>query len=181
MPILQRQDTSEMSPTQTNGPLSLTPEDIHARMSGQETEPRPSMDDYMPALSMMRHGGQQAQEGGDLLFAPQESEMPTPPTPTMVKPISTGVMPMQPIPANVMSPDDMLRAYAESRRNAGPPISGGPAFPSPTASSYDGNGMRTLYSPTASTPTFYSPHRKSRTVSEYGRYDDEDAYTGTAN
>jgi len=178
MPILQRQDSSEMSPTQTTGPLSLTPEDIRAHMSGLETGTRPSMDDYMPALSMMRHGGQQAQEGGDLLFVPKEPEMPTPPTPTLAKPVSTGVMPMQPMPANVMSPDEMLRAYAESRRNAGAPTNGGPTFPSPTVSSYDGNGMRTLYSPPASATTFNNPYRKSRAVSEYN---DEDAYMGTAN
>lgn len=171
-----------MSPTQTQGPLSLTPEDIQARMSGQEN--RPSMDDYMPALSMMRHGGQQAVDSGDLLFTPQEPEMPTPPTPTMPKPVSTGVMPMQPMPANVMSPDEMLRAYAESRRTAGAPVNGGPAFPSPVASSYDGNGMRTLYSPPPSAPataTSHDPYRKSRAISEYSRYDDEDAYMGTAN
>jgi len=46
VPILQ--DSSELSPTQTAGPLPLTSDDIRDQMSGQA---RPSMDDYMPALS----------------------------------------------------------------------------------------------------------------------------------
>jgi len=47
-PLPARQDSSEISPTQTAGPLPLTPDDIRDQMSGQA---RPSMDDYMPALS----------------------------------------------------------------------------------------------------------------------------------
>ena len=47
-PVPIRQDSSEMSPTQTAGPLPLTADDIRSQMSGQA---RPSMDDYMPALS----------------------------------------------------------------------------------------------------------------------------------
>jgi len=92
-------------------------------------------------------------------------------------------MPMQPMPANVMSPDDMLRAYAESRRT---PSS--PAFPSPTLTNYDGNGMRTLYTPTTpssttstSIPEDRNPYRKSAAASTISKYDDEDAYMGTAN
>lgn len=42
-------EAGELSPTQAAGPLTLTAEDIRARMTGQE-EPRPSMDVY-PALS----------------------------------------------------------------------------------------------------------------------------------
>jgi hypothetical protein len=42
-----------MSPTQTQGPFTLTPEDIRARMSGIEMPPRPSMDEVMPALTSM--------------------------------------------------------------------------------------------------------------------------------
>jgi len=90
---------------------------------------------------------------------------------------------MQPMPANVMSPDDMLRAYAESRRT---PVS--PAFPSPTLTNYDGNGMRTLYTPTTSSSASppppsedNNPYRKSMATSMTSRYDDEDAYMGTAN
>lgn len=48
VPIPTRQDSSELSPTQTVGPLPLTADDIQKQMSGQA---RPSMDDYMPALS----------------------------------------------------------------------------------------------------------------------------------
>lgn len=126
----------------------------------------------------MRHGGEGAVEDNDLLFSPQEHETPVPPTPTVPK-LTAGVM--EPMPANFMSPDDMLRAYAESRRKAGAPINGGPTFPSPVATSYDGNGMRTLYSPPPMTTPLVDPHPKPRAVSEYSRYSDEDAYMGTAN
>lgn len=125
----------------------------------------------------MRHGGDGGIENNELLFTPQAYDAPTPPTPTVAK--STSVGAMQPMPANMMSPDEMLRAYAESRRNTGAPVSsGGPAFPSPVAASYDGNGMRTLYSP----PPTAAPllDRKSRGVSEYSKYSDDDAYLGTA-
>ena len=47
-PVPARQDSSDLSPTQTAGPLPLTADDIHKQISGQA---RPSMDDYMPALS----------------------------------------------------------------------------------------------------------------------------------
>jgi hypothetical protein len=47
-PVPSLQDSSEISPTQTAGPLPLTADDIHNQMSGQA---RASMDDYMPALS----------------------------------------------------------------------------------------------------------------------------------
>jgi hypothetical protein len=174
LPEPSRQDSSEMSPTQTHGPLALTPDDIRARMTGQ-SEAHSNIDDYMPALSMMRHGGEGGANENDLLFTPQE---PTPPTPIVPKSSIVGIMPMQPMPANVMSPDEMLRAYAESRRAMGPPGSSSPAFPSPTLS-YDGNGMRTLYSPPPSTPV--TPYGMNRPISASSRYDDDDAYMGTAN
>ena len=50
-PLPDRQETGDMSPTQTSGPLTLTAEDIKARMNGQDSQPRPSMDEVMPALS----------------------------------------------------------------------------------------------------------------------------------
>ena len=51
-PLPERQDSEGiMSPTQTAGPLSLTPEEIHARMTGLEAAPRPSVDEMMPALA----------------------------------------------------------------------------------------------------------------------------------
>jgi hypothetical protein len=125
----------------------------------------------------MREGGN---NDGELLLSPH----PTPPLPAALpKPSATGMMPMQPMPANVMSPDDMLRAYAESRRT---PAS--PAFPSPVLTNYDGNGMRTLYTPTTPssatlTTTFedHNPYRMSATVSMTSKYDEEDATVGTAN
>ena len=48
VPTPAHQDSSDMSPTQTAGPLPLTADDIRDQMSGQA---RPSIDDYMPALS----------------------------------------------------------------------------------------------------------------------------------
>ncbi|KAF9652542.1 hypothetical protein BDM02DRAFT_3074580, partial [Thelephora ganbajun] len=173
-PLPTRQDSSELSPTQTAGPLPLTADDIRKQMSGQA---RPSMDDYMPALSMMCEGGN---NGSQLLLSSPKDEMPAPLPAALPKSPMSGMMPMQPMPANVMSPDDMLRAYAESRRA---PAS--PAFPSPVLTNYDGNGMRTLYTPT--TPSSTTPtsevrnlHRKSTVVSMTSKYDDEDAYVGTA-
>jgi hypothetical protein len=126
----------------------------------------------------MRRGGDGTTDDNELLF-PEEQALPTPPAP--VAPRSpVGMMPMQPMPANVMSPDEMLRAYAESRRTTGTSSNSGPTFPSP-AMSYDGNGMRTLYSP----PPVYSPNpsqtsSRNMVVSEYSKYSHDDAYIGTA-
>ena len=55
-PLPDRQYSSEgssptLSPIQTDGPLTLTSEDIRARMSGRDSEPRPSIDEVMPALT----------------------------------------------------------------------------------------------------------------------------------
>ncbi|KAI0708750.1 hypothetical protein C8T65DRAFT_576210 [Cerioporus squamosus] len=188
-PLPERQYSTEsssnaspiLSPIQTAGPLSLTAEDIRARMTGQESNARPSIDEVMPALSMMRNG---EFEGGELLF---QAPMPTPPSPTHQAPTSPimGAMPMQPMPANMMSPDDMLRAYAE-RRAMGATAPGGPALPTPVAN-YNGTGMRTLYSPdrvaSPAVPafpvsTYAAPtNRKSLAPTEYG---EDDAYVGTA-
>jgi hypothetical protein len=52
-PLPLRTDTGELSPTQTFGAVPLTPDDIRARMSGQEDESHPNIDDYIPALSSM--------------------------------------------------------------------------------------------------------------------------------
>ena len=69
----------------------------------------------------------------DLLLSPT-SASPVPETPLPSVPAAThqpnsktssvvGMMPMQPMPANMMSPDAMLRAYAESRAAvASPPL-----------------------------------------------------------
>ena len=45
------EDAGDLSPTQTRGPFTLTPEDIRARMSSTTSEARPSMDELWPSLS----------------------------------------------------------------------------------------------------------------------------------
>ena len=87
-----------------------------------------------------------------------------------------GMMPMQPMPDSVMSPDEMLRAYAERRAMASPP----PIVAAPAAVHYDGNGMRTLYSPTTpnSAAMLMAPatplaDRQSAAPSEWSKYDDD--------
>lgn len=106
------------------------------------------------------------------------ADLPTPPTPSHQTP-KTPVMNMQPVPASVMSPDEMLRAYA-TRKVASPSASPAPgahlAFPPPTVN-YNGNGMRTLYSPT--TPSSSAPMMHHDPYAAYGGEDNEDAYGGT--
>ncbi|CAL1702921.1 unnamed protein product [Somion occarium] len=181
-PLPARQDSNDLlSPTQTAGPFSLTADDINARMSGLEPAPRPSVDEMMPALSMMRTGGQGTSGNDDLLFQPK-SPLPSPPAPVVAKSSVVGMMPMQPMPANMMSPDDMLRAYAERRNVASPPPMNGPTVPAPAAQ-YNGNGMRVLYSPTtpdSSAGLMSEAERKSAAPTVASRYDDDDAYVGTA-
>ncbi|KAH9934606.1 hypothetical protein B0H21DRAFT_77406 [Amylocystis lapponica] len=147
-PLPGTEDPAVVSPTQAAGPFSLTAEDIRTRMSGEESAARPSFDEViMPALSMMRNGGERSSSTDELMFPPA---LPSPPPPTHAAPQSSvvGMMPMQPMPANMMSPDEMLRAYAERRAVGSPPTVGAaPTFPTP-ALNYNGNGMRTLYSPT---------------------------------
>ncbi|KAI0338801.1 hypothetical protein BDW22DRAFT_1337400 [Trametopsis cervina] len=179
-PVPTIQESGEMSPTQTAGPLTLTAADINARISGLDAPPRPSVDEVMPALSMMRTN----KSTDDLLLPPKAvtpPPLPSSPPAAYQIPKSTmaGIMPMQPMPANVMSPDEMLRAYAERRAIASPPPMGSPALPAPAAH-YDSNGMRTLYSPTTPnssamlmTPNAHFDNRASAAASEYSRYDDE--------
>ena len=96
-----------------------------------------------------------------------------------------GLMPMQPMPDSVMSPDEMLRAYAASRAAvASPPPMGRLSMPSPVAD-IGSTGMRTLYSPTTPLSATIAPEspksaytRKSLAPTEYSKYDDEDAYGG---
>ena len=111
--------------------------------------------DVMPALAMMRANA----DNDDYLLS-----QPTPPAATYPKPM-TGVtshtsgdgaiplsptartmtmspvmssLPMQALPASVMSPDDMLRAYAERKKS-------GIAYPQPPAPSAPAPGGRTLF------------------------------------
>ncbi|OBZ72871.1 Poly [ADP-ribose] polymerase 6 [Grifola frondosa] len=149
-------------------------------------DPRPSAESRRTRAfhTVMRTGGEE-KAGKDKLLFEAQAQLPTPPSPThQPKSSIVGIMPMQPMPANMMSPDEMLRAYAE-RRALGSPTIASPALPAPTAN-YNGNGMRTLYSPTTGpvSPESMYPttpiNRKSMAPTEYSRYDDEDAYVGTA-
>ncbi|KAL6306619.1 hypothetical protein BKA93DRAFT_149947 [Sparassis latifolia] len=167
-PLPDEDETGALSPTQAAGPFSLSAEDIQARMSGQE-DSRPSIDAVLPALSMMRTGGDGVSNNDDMLLAPSPP-MPAPPSLAHQIPKSSivGIMPMQPMPANVMSPDEMLRAYAE-RRTIGSPVPGGPTVPAPVAN-YNGTGMRILYSPTtpdSSAPLATSPMAPASPESQY--------------
>ena len=135
----------------------------------------------------MRHSDPTGAEDSDLLFSAQSEAFPAVPSPThnprTPEPASamSSFMPMQPMPANVMSPDDMLRAYAERRAAA---AAGGPAVPSPayTGAGAQG-GMRTLYSPTQAQTQAADPSPKRTTMgtigSRYSGFADEDAYSGT--
>ncbi|KAH7925789.1 hypothetical protein BV22DRAFT_1128740 [Leucogyrophana mollusca] len=177
-PVPTRQDSDEMSPTQTKGAFSLSPEDIHARISGDgDSGSRLSMDEVWPSLSMMRTGTEGENPGEDYLLPPQKQsvELPLPPTP--VHHAASSPIGMIPMHASVMSPDEMLRAYAE-RKVTSPPPTGAVAFPAPAAT-YNGNGMRTLYSP--STPGFHSPQRSDEEFRHSIYTGQEDPYIGTAN
>ncbi|EJC99476.1 uncharacterized protein FOMMEDRAFT_128127 [Fomitiporia mediterranea MF3/22] len=171
------EDTSGgmMSPTQRSGPLDLSAEEIQARMNGGQTnESRPSFDAMMPALSMMRTNNSSQT---DLLLERHSGDIPPVPplrvntaSPTVPPPAAAAkspVMDAMPLSAvsSVMSPDEMLRAYAERRRTgaslggiSSPPGSPAPvtgiAFPMPVVTTNTGvtvtsppSTMRTLYSP----------------------------------
>jgi hypothetical protein len=144
-------DAGDISPTQTVGALSLTPEDIKARMEGNDTaESNYDVDEVWPSLSMMRTGNEQ-ETGDDYLLSQRQSvDFPMPPFPVHPAPtVTSPTSGMMTVPDNVMSPDEMLRAYA-TRKIISPPTS--PiAFPARTLS-YNGPSMRTLYTPTTPTP-----------------------------
>ncbi|KZS95151.1 hypothetical protein SISNIDRAFT_484025 [Sistotremastrum niveocremeum HHB9708] len=196
----EEDDFRALSPTQTQGPIALGDEDI-ARVSNE----------FGPALSMMRTGLNPAAKSQDDLLLPRP-EMPVPPTPTLVVPTSPlgtspsapplsplGMMPMQPQPASIMSPDDMLRAYAERRAAAkSPPLTMPSPIYMPTnaipqtspvggSAYYASTGMRNLTGdPNANTlrvdsivssPSQYispnNPYRASMAVSHQSMYSTE--------
>ncbi|TRM66829.1 hypothetical protein BD626DRAFT_545906 [Schizophyllum amplum] len=141
LPTRQDSDSSDnsigmMSPTQTVGAFTLTSDDINE----------------LPALSMMRTGNQGApaspeEESGELMFPPVMS-MPVPqPYSLPVPPQSpVGMMPMQPVPESVMSPDDMMKAYAAARQ-----------VNSTTAATFNADGFAPITYPTSSAqPTRYN-------------------------
>lgn len=135
----------------------------------------------------MRRGGD-GFGANDTLLSPTTPDLPVPPTPThyasagqLERSPVMGLMPMQPMPASVMSPDDMLRQYAEARRM------GTPSSPAPSTGP---GGMRVLYSPPATPVSAPTPGEhtsmipRSAVNSETSRYSvhrtDEDPYGGTA-
>jgi hypothetical protein len=149
----------------------------------------PPLPDQTLTSPVMRTGDSSPDaEGGEpeLLFSAQSATFPTIPSPThspggpeSASTMST-FMPMQPMPANFMSPDDMLRAYAERRAVGGAGISGGPAVPSPAYTGAGSQGsMRTLYSPTQlQTQAGPTDRNKKRTTAgtQYSGFADEDVY-----
>ncbi|KAI0292511.1 hypothetical protein B0F90DRAFT_1769733 [Multifurca ochricompacta] len=184
---LNSEPDESLSPTQTKGPQTLSVGDIQARLAGRETSSRSSVDAVIPALRLMRTSepspGSPGEDEPELLFSAQSATFPAIPSPThsphSAEPASamSTFMPMQPMPANMMSPDDMLRAYAECCAAGGSGIMGGPTVPSPayTGASAQG-GMRTLYSPTHSLAGTNDRSTKRTTMGS--QFADEDAYTG---
>lgn len=184
-------DNDSLSPTQTSGPETLSIEDIQAHLAGKETKPLPSVDAVMPALRLMRTGDSSPVAGEEdepeLLFSAQSTTFPAIPSPTHSpdSPESASAMssfmPMQAMPANMMSPDDMLRAYAERRAAGGAGIAKGPTIPSPTYAGVGAQGgMRTLYQPPLPSAEGGLDNKKRITLeSQYSGMADEDAYGGT--
>ena len=192
----------DMSPTQTYGAVALSTDDIHARVShGPGAQ---GMDEVWPSLKMMHENS-----SGDTYLLPSPArqnpepeshapmQMPSPPAPAMTM-----------VPAAVMSPDALLRAYAERRvASPGPgskPNSPAPAFPQPmftgltagastvTGPGASNGGMRTLYAPPETPPAAqlpelpfqqqgHNPKKSSGDVGRFTLYDDGDAYAGTVN
>ncbi|TFK60748.1 hypothetical protein BDN72DRAFT_904715 [Pluteus cervinus] len=142
-----------LSPRQTTGALLLTPDEIHHRVgTGRKSEEgihggEESYTEVMPALRMIR-----TSDDNEFLFDVPPTPAPapvhhkqarSPSYPTMPQTFSTSghdnfdgsyptsespqsmspVMSTQPIPASMMSPDEMLRAYAEKRQRGS--INGG--------------------------------------------------------
>ncbi|PPQ72824.1 hypothetical protein CVT25_000808 [Psilocybe cyanescens] len=194
-------------------------------------------DEFMPALSMMRTGNDPAAPDDLLFAASAPSSpIPTSPPPAYPKSAAStppmasyasyasppmqsqalpaglsspvmGSMPMQPMPASVMSPDEMLRAYAERKKslamasagraspssfgsaNGGrartPSIRGAPiSYPMPVAGangSAGGNGnttMRVLYE-AATVPEVPSVNMTANTVNT-ADYENAHGYRNTA-
>jgi hypothetical protein len=149
---------------------------------------------FDPLVLVMRTGdsslvvGEEEEEEPELLFSAQSTTFPAIPSPTHSprSPESASAMssfmPMQAMPANMMSPDDMLRAYAERRAAGGASIANGPTIPSPTYAGVGAQGgMRTLYQPPLPSAEGGLDDKKKRVTleSQYSGMADEDAYGGT--
>ena len=96
----------------------------------------------------------EGEDDPEILFSAQSTMFPAVPSPTQIPEAASSMstfMPMQYMPANAMSPDDMLRTYTERHSPGGTGGVKGPTVPSPTfASSGAQGGVRTLCSPTRS-------------------------------
>lgn len=131
-----------MSPKQKQGAFSLSTDDIRLRVGGME-----KYEDVGPALSMMRSQSNDSTSpvNEEALYA----SMPTLPTPIYTRALTTEsddpmlftASPMTPsfpsanpftptsatmanLPYTPMSPDDMLRAYAERQKQSQAPVPG---------------------------------------------------------
>jgi len=136
----------------------------------------------------MRTGAGDPSEPDEFLLP---TPAPAPPAPAYPKSVTStpqqlsspvmSTMPMQPMPANVMSPDEMLRAYAERKKSMSAPKGGASgafiSYPMPAAGSVTpstNNNMRVLYN--AATGTV-SP---TNTGNAYGGMHDHDTYNNNA-
>ncbi|KAF9530763.1 hypothetical protein CPB83DRAFT_787889, partial [Crepidotus variabilis] len=142
------------SPRQTAGALTLTPEDIRARIAAGRARSGSSAanggakdmggaDDLLPALSMMRTGSLDPSQPDEYLLRSQTPTTPTLPEAAHPKALSSHTssaataspvmpsMPMQAMPTAstgaVMSPDEMLKAYADRKKALAAAASGGGA------------------------------------------------------
>lgn len=162
-----------MSPTQTQGPESLTIEAIRARVANGDISVRASMDEELsPAISMIRsisqadsatyvasdadpgdigsqfivpppaaklHDDHYGQPHNETLFdaTSPDSATNTISFPSSHTPNNGMFSGFGSSPSNAMSPDDMLRAYAERRKTNGSPTvmipAGGVQYPSAAA------------------------------------------------
>jgi len=150
-------DREELSPEQTAGPLSLTPDDIKARIAAAANGKTKNgsvsgseFDEVLPALSRTSHYLtikimtliiiKTVMRTGDDPTHPDNLLLPTPPEPIYAKattspfhstttlssitPTSSSPVSLFPMPPNqpsqtgtVLSPDEMLRAYAERKKS----------------------------------------------------------------
>ncbi|KAI5120987.1 hypothetical protein M0805_000448 [Coniferiporia weirii] len=184
-----------VSPIQREGAHDLSVDEIHLRMSEMKSNsvPRLSLGEAMPALSMVLMASDSPM---DPMF-PMPITMPIP-NPAAQSPILPA-LDVQPPLADAMSPDKMMRVYAERRRTGGsvmfsppgtpspvtfpmPVISAGP-ITNPRISWTSPNGAVSLDEPVSAAATtrpesafpesFNNPFRKS-TATHYHKEEEED-------
>ncbi|TDL14619.1 hypothetical protein BD410DRAFT_845872 [Rickenella mellea] len=179
----EEEEGGAMSPTQKAGPIALSPDDIRARIAGQPNEVRTSLDEVMPALSMMRTGGGNAstndllltvtppeedqlahgqghyQRGHDHYVQPMKTALTINTVPK--SPIMESMPMMLPGAAttSMTSPDAMLRAYAEQRSAQSPQaMYYPPSSPNSNMNAYNmGLGSPGYPPPSYQSPTYPSP------------------------